>query len=175
MGSRCRSLTDAWRYGSHMERTAGSIVRTFDLVWDRLLTRISGLGREEYFWEPVPGCWSLRPDDKGRWILDGDGGGGPTPDPIPVTTIVWRLGHIAGTVGGFARMRFGDGQPLTADELEVPADPDGVPSFLTAHYRAWMDACSLSLRPSGSSRSARLSVRLLPRTRPTLHCTSSTS
>jgi hypothetical protein len=119
--------------------TTRSIVRTFDFVWDRLLTRITGLERDEYFWEPVPDCWSLRQRANGRWLLDGDGGGGPTPDPVPVTTIVWRLGHIAGTVGGFARMRFGDGQPLTAAELEVPPDPHEVQAFLVAHYRSWMD------------------------------------
>jgi hypothetical protein len=56
-----------------------------------------------------------------------------------VTTIAWRLGHIGGTVGGFARMRFGDGQAVTAAELAVPPHADEVPAFLTAHYRAWLD------------------------------------
>lgn len=116
-----------------------SIARTFDVAWDRMLARIAGLQGDEYFWEPVAGCWSLRQDDHGRWQLDGDGGGGPTPSPIPVTTIAWRLGHIAGTVGGFARMRFGDGQPLTAAELEVPPDVRAVEPFLAAHYQSWMD------------------------------------
>src|SRR3954462_708556 len=92
-----------------IETTAPSVTRTFDYVWDRFLTRVGGLGDEEYFWEPVAGCWSLRQVGDGRWQLDGDGGGGPDPDPLPVTTIAWRLGHIGGTLAGFARMRFGDG------------------------------------------------------------------
>jgi len=119
--------------------TAQSVTRTFDYVWDRLLARISGLGAEEYFWEPVAGCWSLRQGSDGRWLLDGDGGGGPAPDPIPVTTIVWRLGHIGGTLGGFARMRFGDRTRLTNAELAVPPHADEIQSFLTDHYRFWID------------------------------------
>lgn len=122
-----------------MQVTAPSITRTFDYVWDRLLTRIQGLADDEYFWEPVAGSWSLRQVKNGRWLLDGDGGGGPAPDPVPVTTIVWRLGHIGGTLGGFARMRFGDGQRLRNEDLDVPAHADGIQPFLTDHYRFWMD------------------------------------
>ena len=103
-----------------MQVTAPSVTRTFDYVWDRLLARIDGLGDDEYFWEPVAGCWSLRQMSDGRWLLDGDGGGGLAPDPVPVTTIVWRLGHLGGTLGGFARMRFGDRQRLSNTELRVP-------------------------------------------------------
>jgi len=115
-----------------------AVLRAFDYVWDRLMARIDGLGDEEYFWEPVPGGWSLRQSADGKWRLDGDGGGGPTPDPVPVTTIAWRLGHIAGTVGGFARMRFGDGTPLSAAELDVPPHAAQVRGFLTEHYMTWM-------------------------------------
>lgn len=122
-----------------MGSTATSVTRTFDYVWDRLLARISGLGDEEYRWEPVRGCWSLRQGGDGRWLLDGDGGGGPPPEPIPVTTIVWRLGHIGGTMGGFARMRFGDGQRLTNADLAVPPHATEIQAFLLDHYRLWMD------------------------------------
>src|ERR1700733_5794953 len=84
-----------------MADTAGSLITAFDYVWDRLTGRLCGLTDEEYFWEPRPGCWSLRPDKQGRWRLDGAGGGGPAPDPAPVTTIAWRLGHLGGmAVGG---------------------------------------------------------------------------
>jgi len=41
---------------------------------------------EEYFWEPVPDCWTLR---SGRldYLF-------PAPEPAPVTTIAWRLAHM---------------------------------------------------------------------------------
>jgi hypothetical protein len=63
--------------------------------------RLEGLSDEEYLWEPVPGCWSVRPraDAVGN---DSLGGGdlvldysSPEPSPPPVTTIAWRLAHIA--------------------------------------------------------------------------------
>jgi DinB family protein len=99
--------------------------------------RLTGLTDDEYFWEPVPGAWSLRQDDRGRWRLDGGGGGGPAPDPAPVTTIAWRLGHLGGmAVGGFASRRFGDGT-LTTARIRFPASAGAVPGFLGEHYRAW--------------------------------------
>jgi hypothetical protein len=55
--------------------TVHSIIRTFDYVWDRLRSRLAGLADDEYFWEPVAGCWSLRQGDDGRWRLDGGGAG----------------------------------------------------------------------------------------------------
>jgi len=58
-----------------------SITRRFDVVWDRLVTRIRGLHDDEYFWEPVPGCWSLRQTTDGRWLLDGMAEAGQPPIP----------------------------------------------------------------------------------------------
>lgn len=117
----------------------GSLITAFDYVWGRLTGRLAGLTDDEYLWEPVPGCWSLRPDASGRWKLDGGGGGGPAPDPAPVTTIAWRLGHLGGlALGGFASQRFGDGT-LTRDAIEYPSGAAGVPGFLEQNYRAWRD------------------------------------
>jgi hypothetical protein len=33
-----------------------------DEVYGRLRRRLEGLGDDEYFWEPVPGCWSVHRD-----------------------------------------------------------------------------------------------------------------
>ena len=120
-----------------MDATAGSLITAFDYVWDRVTGRLAGLTDEEYFWEPVAGCWSLRQGADGRWQLDGGGGGGPAPDPVPVTTIAWRLGHLGGmAVGGFASSRFGDGS-LTTERIVFPPDAAAVPGFLDEHYRNW--------------------------------------
>jgi hypothetical protein len=59
--------------------------------------RLAGLTDEEYFWEPVTGCWSIRPTARGRLMLDLEY---PEPSPPPVTTIAWRMAHIAGPVLG---------------------------------------------------------------------------
>jgi DinB superfamily len=120
-----------------MHAIAGSLITTFDYVWARLTGRLSGLTDDEYFWEPVTGCWSLRQGDDGRWCLDGGGGGGPALDPVPVTTIAWRLGHLGGmAVGGFADHRFGDAK-LTTDQIAFPPRASAVPGFLDEHYQTW--------------------------------------
>ena len=122
-----------------MAANSQSLLRTFDYIWDRTLERIEGLTDQEYFWEPVPDCWTLRLGDDGSLSLDGGGGGGPAPDPVPVTTIAWRIGHLGGMgLGGFATIRFD--APLTEVAKEFPGSADGVEPFLEANYRAWRNA-----------------------------------
>jgi hypothetical protein len=41
-----------------------------DEVYARLRGRLEGLGEEEYFWEPVPGCWTVHRDESGAWVTD---------------------------------------------------------------------------------------------------------
>ena len=66
----------------------------------QLRPRLGGLTDDEYFWEPVPGCWSVRPRAEAT-TSDAAGGGDlvldyawPEPTPAPVTTIAWRLAHV---------------------------------------------------------------------------------
>lgn len=68
--------------------------------------RLSGLSDDEYFWEPVAGCWNVRPRGAGNAPIQAGGGdftidfAFPEPVPAPVTTIAWRLGHlIVGVLG----------------------------------------------------------------------------
>jgi DinB superfamily len=77
-------------------------VEWFDYYAARATERLVGLTDAEYLWEPVPGCWTVRPlAGGGGFALDGFArdGGGPEPDPPPVTTIAWRLVHLA--IGSF--------------------------------------------------------------------------
>ncbi|MEK2474386.1 DinB family protein [Streptomyces noursei] len=69
-----------------------------DWHWrERLRPRLVGLTDQEYFWEPVPDCWTVRPRRS-----ESEMGGGqftvdyafPAPVPAPVTTIAWRLAHL---------------------------------------------------------------------------------
>ncbi len=78
-----------------------------DWHWqNHLRPRLDGLTDEEYFWEPVPGCWSLR--KRGTETETTTVGSGdylyefvyPEPPNPPVTTIAWRLAHVI--VGVFA-------------------------------------------------------------------------
>jgi hypothetical protein len=63
--------------------------------------RLEGLTDDEFFWEPVPRCWTVRRrrdgeisifNGRGEWIYDY---AIPDPEPPPFTTIGWRLIHIA--------------------------------------------------------------------------------
>ncbi|XUL94444.1 hypothetical protein ACQ86D_49110 [Streptomyces galilaeus] len=63
-------------------------------------TRVGPMTDEEYFWEPVPGCWSVRRRADGpgprATVLEGQGDWGrdsaayPHPWPPPFTTLAWR-------------------------------------------------------------------------------------
>ena len=66
----------------------------FDYYATRSRARMEGLTDEEYLWEPVAGCWSIRPRD-GAFVTDW---AWPEPDPAPVTTIAWRLVHVCSSL-----------------------------------------------------------------------------
>jgi hypothetical protein len=137
------------------------------------IPRLAGMCDDEYFWEPVAGCWSLRLRD-GRWQLDGGGGGGPAPRPVPVTTIAWRLGHLGGVaVGGFARRRFGDGD-FPAGTVDFPSSVGSVGTFLAELTSHGAQASPGLTRPAGTRRWGHRGG-LLPRPIPSIWpCTCST-
>lgn len=107
--------------------------------------RLEGLTDEEYFWEPVPGGWSVRPRSaavtamaagKGDLVIDFEY---PEPSPAPFTTIAWRLGHIGSGVLGFrADNHFGDGAP-SFEEVVWPASAEAAVAYVEDGYRRWMD------------------------------------
>ncbi|MER6379595.1 DinB family protein [Streptomyces sp. NPDC001250] len=86
-----------------------------DWHWQhQLRPRLTGLTDEEYFWEPVPDCWSVRSRGTGTAPVQGGSGdftidfAHPEPVPAPVTTIAWRLGHIlVGVLGARSASHFG--------------------------------------------------------------------
>ena len=78
-----------------------------DWQWrEHLRPRLDGLTDDEYRWEPVPGCWSVR--ERAASTAPRTAGAGeyvyefayPEPEIPPVTTIAWRLAHLI--VGVFA-------------------------------------------------------------------------
>lgn len=91
------------------------LAEQLDLHWRAALRpRLDGLIDDEYFWEPVPGCWSVR--RRGMSTAQKAVGAGeftyeyayPAPDPAPVTTIAWRLAHIiVGCLGARNSSHFG--------------------------------------------------------------------
>src|SRR6266511_920225 len=101
------------------------LVGQLEFYWDvHLRPRLDGLTDEEYFWEPVDGCWSLRRGADG----------------------VWRLVHVgAGCFANRASTFFGDGSvPDDADmadprhlPTDLPGSADEAIAFLERTYRQW--------------------------------------
>jgi hypothetical protein len=95
------------------------LLEQFDFGRERLSDRMTGpdsnsgtgerlpvpaMTDEEYLWEPVPGCWSVRRKSAGpgpgATELVGTGEWGrdttwPHPSPPPVTTIAWRSALVS--------------------------------------------------------------------------------
>jgi len=100
-----------------MKRQMITIFATeMDEAYQTLRSRLEGLTDEEFFWEPVPDCWTVRLSENGRWMVDY---ADPAPAPPPFTTIAWRLVHVAACKVMYYEYAFGAGK-LTWDELEIP-------------------------------------------------------
>jgi hypothetical protein len=122
-----------------------ALVEQLDWHWrEHLRPRLGGLSDEEYLWEPVPGCWSLRPRLEARSAMAAGAGdvvidlAYPPPRPEPVTTIAWRMGHVAvGVLGMRAANHFGDGG-VSYETTRWPLTAAAGLDLLDHHYDAWM-------------------------------------
>jgi hypothetical protein len=121
------------------------LVEQLDWHWhEHLRPRLDGLTDDEYLWEPVPGCWSLRPRDEAITPMAAGAGevvadfAYPEPVPAPFTTIAWRMAHVAiGVLGMRAANHFGDGgvdYQTTRWSLTAAGGLD----LLDHHYDAWI-------------------------------------
>ncbi|MEU8221466.1 DinB family protein [Kribbella sp. NPDC048915] len=120
------------------------VVEQIDEHWrSRLRPRLVGLTDDEYFWEPVEGCWTVsrRGESRAQWSF---GSGeftwdyGETDGPEPVTTIAWRIGHLS---SGFAQSnakRFG-GPPTSLETFEYAGTATEALQQLDEVYACWLD------------------------------------
>ncbi|MEU8970713.1 DinB family protein [Streptomyces monashensis] len=136
----------------------------FDFARERLLRRLTGpvmdsgdgtdtrvepLTDDEYFWEPVPGCWSVRRRTDGpgprATLLAGGGTWGrdaaayPHPWPPPVTTLAWRLSHLTEMLALRADHTAGT-RSATREEHPVRGDAAGAITALADGAAAWRQA-----------------------------------
>jgi DinB superfamily len=128
--------------------------KSFDNVrW--ILEDVDG---DDCFWEPVEPCWSVR-----RRVDAADGWGAgdwvcedtwPPPDPLPITTIAWRMAHLAAWTDIYRNWTFED-QRLGLPGFEVPGTRDGLAEWLFSaqdHFRAQVEALDdaelVELRPA---------------------------
>ncbi len=117
------------------------------LTWhweNQLRPRLTGLTDEEYLWEPVTGCWNVRPRREattpmavgaGDWVLDF---ALPEPKPVPVTTIAWRIGHLlVGVFGSRNASHFG-GPPVDYPSFHYPWRAQDALDQLDEMYAVWV-------------------------------------
>jgi hypothetical protein len=78
---------------------AGVVKGQLRYAWMDSRGVLQDVDEDEYFWEPAPLCWSVRrrsPDVRGwgtgEFVCED---AFPAPDPLPVTTIAWRVVHLA--------------------------------------------------------------------------------
>ncbi|WP_448316202.1 DinB family protein [Streptomyces sp. CO7] len=120
------------------------LVEQLDRHWrHQLRPRLAGLTDDEYFWEPVGGCWSVRPQGTSTAPLAVGGGAftidyaSPEPDPPPVTTIAWRLGHmVVGVLGLRVAAHFG-GPAVEYTAFPWAGTADQALAQLDEAYAAW--------------------------------------
>jgi hypothetical protein len=129
------------------------IRRLWTTASDRLEQRLAGMTDAEYFWQPAGDCWTVHPTGgtPQRWTIDYDW---PPPAPPPVTTIAWRMVHIANGNTIYFEHAFGPGVRTFMD-LEPPHTASTATDYLTSScstIAAWLecatDADLPELRPS---------------------------
>jgi hypothetical protein len=112
-----------------MANGVAAIARLWDATAHRLAARCEGLGDGEFFWRPVDDCWTVRRGADGAWTYDYEW---PAPQPAPVTTIGWRLVHIAADNWIYWEWAFGPA---------VRTFPDvAVPSSVAGALQNWQDS-----------------------------------
>ncbi len=137
------------------------LAEQLDWHWqNQLRPRLEGLTDAEYFWEPVPGCWSLRKRGTPRTSTAPRAAGAgeylyefayPAPEPAPVTTIAWRLAHvIVGVFGARNASHFG-GPPADWDTFSYAATAAEALAQLDSVYDTWIKGVR-GLGPDGLTR-----------------------
>jgi hypothetical protein len=103
--------------------------------YERLCTRLQGLSEDEFFWEPVTGCWTIYEDEPGHWTYHY---AFPDPTPAPVTTIGWQVVHLAACKLMYHEWAFGPAK-LTFPDIVIPRTTRGAFEQLAEGQRLLRD------------------------------------
>ena len=100
------------------------LLSEFNASSSHLVQVLAGIREEEFFWEPVRGCWTVHDrserrartaDGRGRWVIDYEV---PDPHPAPVTTIAWRTVHVAAV--NYLYWDYAFGSATLGFDLDIP-------------------------------------------------------
>lgn len=105
-------------------------------AYDMLRDRLEGLTDDEFAWEPAPSAWTIHRDERGTWVADYEE---PDPIPAPITTIGWRVVHVADCKLMYHEYAFGSGR-LQWPELEAPHTAADALQALAERHATLVDA-----------------------------------
>ena len=109
------------------------LLEQLDFHWNQMLMpRLKGLTDEEYLWEPYPDCWSIGRREDGSW--QPDRGKPIPPEPEPLTTIAWRMAHIAEMLMRRSANQFGAGGFVP----DMAGTADNAVARMRSGYADWM-------------------------------------
>ena len=126
--------------------------------FDNVRWLLEDVDDEDCFWEPGTPCWSVRLREHagrawgtGDWVCED---AWPPPNPLPLTTIAWRMAHLAAWTDVYRSWTFED-QSLDLMHVEVPGTRDGLAAWVCssqdrfhAQVEALEDADLVELRPA---------------------------
>ena len=124
------------------------IIGLSDYVYQRTRGRLAGLTDDEYFWEPVSGCCTIRRADSGAYRADDPDRPNAVQRPVtgagapPFTTIAWRLWHLVENYGGKRNPQWlGVERPPGGFERDdpAPANADEAIAVLERAHAFWQD------------------------------------
>jgi hypothetical protein len=117
------------------------LLTMLDDTYSRLLARVQGLTDDEFFWQPIPNCWTIYRGARSRWTYHY---AEPDPDPAPVTTIGWQLVHVVLCKIMYHEWAYGSAQ-LTWPALDIPyTAADAIALLEHAHAQLRGDLQGLS-------------------------------
>jgi len=107
----------------------------FGLTWQLANYHIPELTDQMCFWEPVPGCWSVRKSADGRWLPDWSD---KEPDPPPVVTIGWLTWHLYWWWSSLlAKVK--EEEPVPRNEVTWPGSAEAVVTELHELSGKWTE------------------------------------
>lgn len=114
------------------ERIHDDLLAAAGHAHQRLIDRLAGLTDEEYWWEPAPGCWTVRQGTDGGW--EPDGAAWPVV-PAPLTTIAWRTWHLTDVLAAERNATWLGAEPVgTLDPVVGAPTADWAVARLDAAY-----------------------------------------
>ena len=124
------------------------LVDQLDFHWRTALRpRLEGLTDDEYFFEPVPDCWTVHPDRREGAERPGNLHGAidfsyPPPSPEPFTTIAWRMAHVIVGVLAVRNHSHFDGPPADYESWSYATDAATALRQLDDAYAGWIAGVS---------------------------------